>query len=74
MCYLLTSIALQLNFLVDLKQKQSNVMDARATRIQAQASFKMTVESEKQGETLMLFTVATIVFVSIALLFANLAM
>jgi hypothetical protein len=71
---MLTPITLQLNFLVDLKQKQSNVMDARATRIQAQASFKMTVESEKQGKTLMLFTVATIVFVSIALLFANLAM
>ncbi|KAK7211731.1 hypothetical protein V2G26_018909 [Clonostachys chloroleuca] len=60
-----------LNFLVDLKQKQSNVMDARETRIQAQASFKMTVESdEKQGKTLMLFTVATIVFLPLSFMAA----
>ncbi|CAH0045821.1 unnamed protein product [Clonostachys solani] len=59
-----------LNFLVDLKQKQSNVIDARATRIQAQASFKMAVESEKQGKTLMLFTVATIVFLPLSFMAA----
>ncbi|CAG9992223.1 unnamed protein product [Clonostachys byssicola] len=59
-----------LNFLVDLKQKQNNVEEARATRIQAQASFKMTVESEKQGKTLMLFTVATIVFLPLSFMAA----
>ncbi|KAL4874565.1 hypothetical protein BJY04DRAFT_224908 [Aspergillus karnatakaensis] len=33
-----------LDFLVDLKQKQSNVLDARSARIQAEESLKMTKE------------------------------
>ncbi|VUC22350.1 unnamed protein product [Clonostachys rosea] len=59
-----------LNFLVDLKQKQSNVMDARATRIQAHASFNMAVEAKKQGATLMIFTVVTIVFLPLSFMAA----
>ncbi|CAH0028268.1 unnamed protein product [Clonostachys rhizophaga] len=64
------SIISMLNFLVDLKQKQSNVMDARATRIQAQASYKMTLQSEKQGKVLLIFTVTTIVFLPLSFMAA----
>jgi hypothetical protein len=39
-------------------------MDARSARIQAEESLKMTIEAEKQGKTIMVFTIVTIVFVS----------
>lgn len=62
---------------MDLKQKQSNVLDSRSTRIQADESLKLTqkmaemtqtlvemnIENRKQGETLMVFTIVTIIFV-----------
>ncbi len=51
---------LQLNFLVDLKQKQNSVMDARE-------SLKMTKETTRQGKTVLIFTLTTIIFVSVAL-------
>ncbi|KAK5992178.1 Ankyrin repeat domain-containing protein 50 [Cladobotryum mycophilum] len=57
-------------FLVDLKQKQSNVMDARLARIQAEESFKMTLSSERQSTTLMVFTVVTIVFLPLSFIAA----
>jgi hypothetical protein len=46
------TIRSQLNFLVDLKLKQNSVMD--------------TKESLKQGRTVLIFTLTTIVFVSIS--------
>lgn len=55
----------QLGFLVDLKQKQSNVMDAHFMRNQAIETARLTTETVKQGKTLMVFTVATIIFVSL---------
>ncbi|PMD60285.1 uncharacterized protein K444DRAFT_588846 [Hyaloscypha bicolor E] len=59
-----------LDFLVDLKQKQSNVLDARSARIQAEESLKMTKENERQGKTLMVFTVVTIIFLPLSFLAA----
>lgn len=55
----------QLSTLVDLKQKQNNMIDARTARLQAEQSHLMTLEAEKQGRTLMVFTIVTIVFVSL---------
>lgn len=57
--------AQQLSTLVDLKQKQNNMIDARTARLQAEQSHLMTLEAEKQGRTLMVFTIVTIVFVSL---------
>jgi hypothetical protein len=48
---------------VDLKQKQSDVLDARSARIQAEESLKVTKENERQGKTMKVFTVVTIIFV-----------
>jgi len=60
-----------LNLLVDLKQKQNNVMEARFSRKELAQSVKLTKaatkqadETGKQGKTIMVFTVVTIVFVS----------
>ncbi|KAH8652160.1 hypothetical protein BX600DRAFT_472039 [Xylariales sp. PMI_506] len=63
-----------LDFLVDLKQKQSNVMDARSARVQAEESLKMTKESEKQGKTIMVFTIVTIVFLPLSFMAAFFAL
>jgi len=46
-----------LNELIDLKQKFSNVLEARWARTMAE-------ETTRQGTTLMVFTIVTIVFVS----------
>src|SRR3569833_1435001 len=43
MCLKLTKRLVQLDFLVDLKQKQSNKMDSRSARIQAEQSLRMTI-------------------------------
>ncbi|KAG4432903.1 hypothetical protein IFR05_011621 [Cadophora sp. M221] len=50
---------LSLNDLLDLKQKQANVSEARSQRQQAQ-------ETARQGQTLMLFTVITVFFLDIS--------
>jgi hypothetical protein len=47
----------QLNHLLDLKQKHANVQEARSARRQAD-------ETAKQGDTLLVFTLVTIIFVS----------
>ncbi|EKJ72997.1 hypothetical protein FPSE_06785 [Fusarium pseudograminearum CS3096] len=52
-----------LNLLIDLKQKQSNVMDARYARVQAE-------QSVKQGKTIMVFTIVTIVFLPLSFMAA----
>ncbi|RGP72184.1 ankyrin repeat [Fusarium sporotrichioides] len=52
-----------LNLLIDLKQKQSNVMDARYARMQAE-------ESVKQGKTIMVFTIVTIIFLPLSFMAA----
>ena len=51
--------ASQINFLVDLKQKQNSVMDA-------QESLKMTKETTQQGRTVLVFTLTTIIFVRLS--------
>ncbi|KAJ8133193.1 hypothetical protein O1611_g433 [Lasiodiplodia mahajangana] len=57
-----------LKFLIDLKQKQSNVMDARSARVQADELLKLTKESEEQGQAIMMFTIATIIFLPLSFL------
>ncbi|KAF8853541.1 hypothetical protein BDZ45DRAFT_75687 [Acephala macrosclerotiorum] len=94
-----------LDFLVDLKQTQSNVLDSRSARIQAEESLKMTEQSvtmtremvnltgqtaetnaqivtltqetvkmneenKKQGKTLMVFTIVTIIFLPLSFMAA----
>jgi Mg2+ and Co2+ transporter CorA len=49
--------SLQLNHLLDLKQKHANVQEARSSRRQAD-------DTAKQGDTLLVFTLVTIIFVS----------
>lgn len=41
------------------------MIDTRTARLQAEQSHKMAMESEKQGRMLMVFTIVTIVFVSL---------
>jgi plasmid rolling circle replication initiator protein Rep len=55
----------QLNTLVDLKQKQNNMIDTRTARLQAEQSHTMAMEAERQGRTLMVFTIVTIIFVGL---------
>lgn len=61
---LLILLCIQLGNLVDLKQKQNNMIDTRTARLQAEQSHIMTVEAGKQSKTLMVFTIVTVVFVS----------
>ncbi|KAL7926410.1 hypothetical protein ACQKWADRAFT_309247 [Trichoderma austrokoningii] len=56
--------------LVDLKQKQSTMIDTRTTRLQAEESHKMSLESERQGKTLLVFTIVTIVFLPLSFIAA----
>jgi Mg2+ and Co2+ transporter CorA len=61
----------KLQDLLDLKQKQASVIEARAARKdakssadQAEASTSLTYETVKQGWSIMIFTIVTIIFVS----------
>ncbi|KAL7783153.1 hypothetical protein V8C43DRAFT_318548 [Trichoderma afarasin] len=56
--------------LVDLKQKQNNMIDTRTARLQAEQSHIMTVEAGKQSNTLMVFTIVTIVFLPLSFIAA----
>ena len=49
--------------LLDLKQKQANIQEARSARKMAEQSAKQAESAAKQGRTVMLFTVVTIIFV-----------
>lgn len=60
----------QLQHQLDLKQKQISVIEARAARkdakssaAQAEISLSLTTETVKQGWSIMIFTVVTIIFV-----------
>ncbi|KAL6901236.1 hypothetical protein GGI43DRAFT_404323 [Trichoderma evansii] len=59
-----------LSTLVDLKQKQNNMIDTRTARLQAEQSHTMAMEAERQGRTLMVFTVVTIVFLPLSFIAA----
>ncbi|KAL7960284.1 hypothetical protein V8C34DRAFT_67533 [Trichoderma compactum] len=59
-----------LSSLVDLKQKQNNIIDTRTARIQAVQSHLMTVEAGKQSKTLMVFTIVTIIFLPLSFIAA----
>jgi hypothetical protein len=48
---------IQLNELIDFKQKFSNILEARWAR-------SMAEEASRQGNTLLVFTIVTIIFVS----------
>lgn len=82
---ILTDINIQLNHLLDLKQKQANVSEALSARKQAENTThhaenasesarksmglaelanEQSQETARQGKTVMLFTVITIIFVS----------
>ena len=47
----------QLKDLLELKQQQANVLEARVSRNQS-------IASKKTGKTIMVFTIVTIIFVS----------
>ncbi|PNP39880.1 hypothetical protein TGAMA5MH_08145 [Trichoderma gamsii] len=59
-----------LNTLVDLKQKQNNMIDTRTARLQAEQSHTMAMEAERQGRTLMVFTIVTIIFLPLSFIAA----
>jgi len=59
--------------LLDLKQKQASVIEARSARKeakgsadQAETSTSLAYETVKQGWSIMVFTIVTIIFVSIS--------
>ncbi|PTB66967.1 hypothetical protein BBK36DRAFT_1118298 [Trichoderma citrinoviride] len=66
----LTRNLIQLSTLVDLKQKQNNMIDTRTARLQAEQSHLMTLQAEKSGRTLMVFTIVTIVFLPLSFIAA----
>ena len=51
--------------LLDLRQKQANIEEARYTRKQSEEARRQSEETRKQSQTIMVFTVITILFVSI---------
>ncbi|KAK6446197.1 hypothetical protein FP744_10002446 [Trichoderma asperellum] len=59
-----------LSTLVDLKQKQNNMIDTRTARLQAEQSHTIAMEAERQGRTLMVFTVVTIIFLPLSFIAA----
>ncbi|KIX93103.1 uncharacterized protein Z520_11160 [Fonsecaea multimorphosa CBS 102226] len=72
-----TKAQLSLNVLVDLKQKQINVLEARATRRGAEETLRSTnamlqlnKAAEKQGDTVMVFTVVAIIFLPLSFMAA----
>ncbi|EHK17408.1 uncharacterized protein TRIVIDRAFT_226365 [Trichoderma virens Gv29-8] len=64
------SIFGDLSSLVELKQKQNNMIDTRTARLQAEQAHSMTLEAEKQSKTLMVFTIVTIVFLPLSFIAA----
>ena len=56
-------LPLQLNHLLDLKQKQANASEARSARKQAEDTAVQAEQTTKQGKTVLVFTVVTIIFV-----------
>ncbi|KAL6816117.1 hypothetical protein V8C40DRAFT_282089 [Trichoderma camerunense] len=68
-----TSFLSQLNLLINLKQEQSHMIDARAARLQAEQANKIKSASEKLNKTLMVFTVVTIIFLPLSFIAAFLA-
>jgi Mg2+ and Co2+ transporter CorA len=54
----------QLNHLLDLKQKNANISEAVESRKQAVQTRIQAEETTKQGRTIMVFTIVTIIFVS----------
>ncbi|KAL7911964.1 hypothetical protein GGI35DRAFT_303011 [Trichoderma velutinum] len=56
--------------LVDLKQKQNNMIDTRTARLQAEQSHIMTIQAGRQSKTLMVFTFVTILFLPLSFIAA----
>ncbi|KAH0533884.1 hypothetical protein FGG08_007498 [Glutinoglossum americanum] len=52
----------QLQNLLDLKQKEANVSEARSGNLQAQAAYLQAQTAQRQGKTILIFTVVTIIF------------
>ncbi|RDL39424.1 uncharacterized protein BP5553_03764 [Venustampulla echinocandica] len=57
-----------LNHLLDLKQKNANIMEAAQARIQTEQTFKQSIETTKQGRTILVFTIVTIIFLPMSFL------
>jgi hypothetical protein len=55
---------MQLNHLLDVKQKNTNILEAAAARHQANKTRFQAEQTAKQGRTILVFTIVTIVFVS----------
>ncbi|KAL1986929.1 hypothetical protein VTN96DRAFT_5346 [Rasamsonia emersonii] len=51
-----------LNHLLDLKQKNTNILEAVEARKQAQQAARQAEETTKQGRTILVFTIVTIIF------------
>ncbi|KAM7188703.1 hypothetical protein V8F33_010473 [Rhypophila sp. PSN 637] len=64
----------QLNDLIDLKQKFSNILEARWSRTMAEEASRQAEETAKQGTTLMVFTSVTIVFLPLSFMAAFFAL
>ncbi|RDW57478.1 hypothetical protein BP6252_13738 [Coleophoma cylindrospora] len=66
-----------INHLLDLKQKQANASEARsarkqaeATRLMAEEAAKQSLDSARQGKTILVFTVITIIFLPLSFMAA----
>ncbi|KAM7198459.1 hypothetical protein V8F33_004965 [Rhypophila sp. PSN 637] len=67
-------LAIQLNDLIDLKQKFSNILEARWSRTMAEEASRQAEETARQGTTLMVFTSVTIVFLPVSFMAAFFAL
>ncbi|KAL4905602.1 hypothetical protein BDW74DRAFT_177971 [Aspergillus multicolor] len=57
-----------INSLLDLKHKQANLLEVKFARQHAKAAEKQAADTAKQGDTLLVFTVVTIVFLPLSFL------
>lgn len=48
---------------MDLKHKQANLQEEKSTRALTEAIYLINAGTDRQGKTVMFFTVATIIFV-----------
>ncbi|KAM7219551.1 hypothetical protein V8F06_005106 [Rhypophila decipiens] len=69
-----TRASQSLNDLIDLKQKFSNILEARWSRTMAEEASRQAEETAKQGTTLMVFTSVTIVFLPLSFMAAFFAL
>ncbi|KAF2196646.1 ankyrin [Delitschia confertaspora ATCC 74209] len=57
-----------LNHLLDLKQKNANLVEAAQARRQTEETSQQTAQTVKQGRTILMFTIVTIIFLPMSFL------